>query len=125
MLANRQFHLQEQPKGEVDSSFDREHFERQTFGDRSLQREIIGLFLAQVANSRNTLIEPMTTSAWRYLTHTLKGAASAVGATQIAALASEWELAGSPRDADARHVLVQAFDTAQTAFQRATAYYLD
>lgn len=124
MWANRKFQLNDQPEREFDHSFDRAHFDRQTFGDRNLQREIIGLFLAQVADSRNTLIEPMTTSAWRYLTHTLKGAASAVGAVEFAKLAGDWELSGSPRDATARMNLVAAFDVAHHTFKQAAAKYL-
>lgn len=54
--------------------FDEAHFLRQTFGDRGLQLEIIALFIAQIEDSRKALAAPMTTTAWRFMTHTLKGA---------------------------------------------------
>lgn len=125
MFLNRELLYEPQPEIENSPSFDRKHFERQTFGDRNLQREIIGLFLAQVAGSRSTLLEPMTNTSWRYLTHTLKGAAGAVGATQFAILAGQWELAGSPRDAEARLALVQVFEVEQAAFAKAVQSYLE
>jgi HPt (histidine-containing phosphotransfer) domain-containing protein len=125
VLANRQFDQFSQPKGESCASFDRDHFERQTFGDQGLQKEIIALFLAQIADSRVNLASPMTNSSWRFLTHTLKGAASAVGATQFAVLAAQWELAGSPREEEERLALVQVFDVELKAFSHAVSSYLE
>jgi HPt (histidine-containing phosphotransfer) domain-containing protein len=108
----------------VDSPvFDLAHFERQTFGDANLQREIIQLFLAQLNDAQKSLAVPMTSTSWRFLTHTLKGASSAVGALQLAEMAGQWELAGTPQSAAARDGLVQTFDAAMAAFVEATVVF--
>jgi HPt (histidine-containing phosphotransfer) domain-containing protein len=112
--------LPEPTSGEV---FDEAHFIRQTFGDRGLQVEIIQLFIAQVEDSRKALAAPMTTTAWRFMTHTLKGAASAVGAMRIAKLAGGWELAGSPQDASGRAAIAAQFEAETTAFAAAASGY--
>ncbi len=105
--------------------FDREHFERQTFGDVGLQREIIQLFLAQAEDARKTLAFAMSDTSWRFLTHTLRGAASAVGALRIAELASVWELGDKPGDDAARSALVQVFKDELAAFSLLVADYRD
>lgn len=104
--------------------FDDIHFARQTFGDPELQQEIIQLFLAQVNDARLAFASPMTTTAWRFLTHTLKGAAASVGAVRIAELAAEWELAGSPQDAKRRDAILSAFEAEAAAFRSVAEVYL-
>lgn len=104
--------------------FDEVHFVRQTFGDPDLQNEIVGLFLAQVNEARQAFARPMTTTAWRFLTHTLKGAAASVGANRIAELAAQWELAGSPQDPEARTRIADQFMAEADAFQAAAKIYL-
>lgn len=84
--------------------FDRVHFGHQTFGDDGLQRELIGLFLAQAEEAVHTMAAPVSATAWRFLTHTLKGAALAIGAARIAARADAWERAPAP-DANRRNAL--------------------
>lgn len=103
--------------------FDEAHFLRQTFGDRGLQLEIIALFIAQIEDSRKALAAPMTTTAWRFMTHTLKGAAAAVGAMRLAALAGQWEIVGSPQDAGARDTIVKSFEAESASFAAAAAAY--
>lgn len=105
--------------------FDEDHFVRQTFGDRGLQQEIIALFIAQVADSRKALAAPMTAMAWRFMTHTLKGAAGAVGAMRLAELAGGWELAGLPQDATRREAVVALFEAETKAFSTASRHYRD
>jgi hypothetical protein len=68
-----------------------------TFGDIALRTEILGLFRAQVKAVRTQLLLPIDQKAWVYLTHTLKGAAAAVGAQQLAALADMWGGNGAPK----------------------------
>lgn len=114
-----------QPEPSNTAVFDEAHFVRQTFGDRGLQVEIIQLFIAQVEDSRKALAAPMTTTAWRFMTHTLKGAASAVGAMRIATMAGGWELAGSPRDASERASFVALFEAETAAFANAAKAYRD
>ncbi|MBL8790191.1 MAG: Hpt domain-containing protein [Rhizobiales bacterium] len=104
--------------------FDEAHFVRQTFGDPDLQQEIIHLFLAQINDARLAFSAPMTTTAWRFLTHTLKGAAASVGANRIAQLASQWELAGSPQDSQGRRLIVEQFNAETAAFTASVQPYI-
>jgi HPt (histidine-containing phosphotransfer) domain-containing protein len=69
---------------------DRDHLERQTIGDRDLQRELLTLFLKQ---SRK-LIDMMhfdDMNEMRYLVHTMKGSARAIGAFDVAEAARALE----------------------------------
>ena len=104
--------------------FDQVHFVRQTFGDPALQQEIVELFMAQVNDARRAFATPMTTTAWRFLTHTLKGAAASVGALRIAQLAGAWELAGSPQDAARRQAIVEEFNHEAEKFMAQSRCYL-
>jgi HPt (histidine-containing phosphotransfer) domain-containing protein len=64
-------------------AIDLAHFEAATFGDRALQREVIGLFEAQAAKLLQTI---RTTSGKEQseAAHALKGAARGIGAFQVA-----------------------------------------
>lgn len=109
-------HLPDPPRA---ATFDEIHFERQTFGDPGLQEEIIQLFLAQLEEARKAFAAPMTSTAWRFLTHTLKGAAASVGALRIAELAARWELSGTPLDGAARGMVLAQFEAEAGAFAAA------
>lgn len=66
------------------------HLARQTFGSNELEREVLGLFVAQT----RLLVERIAaaTPAERgALVHRLKGSARGVGATRVAALAEALE----------------------------------
>lgn len=66
------------------------HLERQTFGSRDLEREVLDLFVAQARD----LIEGIAATAGAAraaLVHRLKGSARGVGATRIADLADALE----------------------------------
>jgi HPt (histidine-containing phosphotransfer) domain-containing protein len=67
-----------------------------TFGDKVLRSEIIGLFQTQLQSVDESLQKQLDQKAWKYMTHTLKGAASAVGAHEIAQLAAKWEQVEAP-----------------------------
>ncbi|NMD08820.1 MAG: Hpt domain-containing protein [Phyllobacteriaceae bacterium] len=123
MSAVSQQHFVSHPEPVTSLVFDEDHFARQTFGDFGLQQEIIALFLAQVDDARKALAAPMTTTAWRFMTHTLKGSAGAVGALRLAELAAGWELAGSPKDADMRLAILQQFESETAAFAAAARLY--
>lgn len=105
------------------AAFDHAHFARQTFGDADLQREIIHLFLAQIEDARKAFGTPMTTTSWRFLTHTLKGAAASVGAVRMAGLAAAWEIAGSPQDAATRQSVLAQFEAEAEAVVAAAQDY--
>lgn len=86
-----------------------------TFGDDALKGEIIALFRKQVTQAREQIAVAATASDWRFVMHTLKGAASAVGALQFAALAQEWEKAVFPSEGQ-RQLILNEFDLAKSAF---------
>lgn len=77
-----------------DMAIDRSHLTRMTFGDRSLEREVLSLFDRQAA----MLIERMrgsTPAAIASLAHTLKGSASGIGADRVARSADAAEIAAA------------------------------
>ena len=96
--------------------FDTVHFGRQTFGDESLQQEILHLFLTQLDDTRRALAKPGSSSGWRFMTHTLRGAAAAVGAIDLVVLVETWEQMAVPTDAE-REAVVSAFDAAVRRFK--------
>lgn len=69
---------------------DLEHFEAATFGDRALQREVLGLFDAQAAKLMQT-IRGADGKARAEAAHALKGAARGIGAFALAAEAERVE----------------------------------
>jgi hypothetical protein len=92
-----------------------------TFGDKALRSEIIGLFLSQLDGVQKNLMLPLDSKAWHYLTHTLKGAASAVGARQIVALAESWGPMSPPATQTARAQCENELCRALAAFRQAAA----
>ena len=64
-----------------------QQFIMSTMGERNLQLEVIALFLAQL----NTVANRDLKSDTKFLAHTLRGAALAIGAEEIAAMALTWE----------------------------------
>jgi hypothetical protein len=77
-----------------------------TFHDLALRAEIISLFRQQIKTLGDQLAVPVNDKSWAYLTHTLKGSASAVGAGQLAALAERWESGSFPASGVSRLALV-------------------
>ena len=67
------------------------HLSRHTAGDRRLGREVLGVFRAQAEDYIAALEDATDEDAWRLAAHTLKGAASAIGAHRVAHLAAEAE----------------------------------
>jgi HPt (histidine-containing phosphotransfer) domain-containing protein len=97
------------------------YLNRVTFGDLPLRGEIIGLFLAQVNGLAGRLELPLDAVAWQFLTHTLKGAGSAVGATHIAEIASAWEHRLVPQTVEARTKLSSELKAAILEFEKAAS----
>ncbi len=62
-----------------------------TAGNRKLERELLALFRAQTGAYLAALENAADDERWHLAAHTLKGAAQAVGAMRIAALAEEAE----------------------------------
>jgi HPt (histidine-containing phosphotransfer) domain-containing protein len=102
----------------ADSSpaIDRGHLAHMTFGDRSLEHEVLRLFERQaallIARMRNA--EPAAVAS---LAHTLKGSAAGIGAWDVARAAEAVELAsGADVDCDGAITrLAGAVDAAHAA----------
>jgi HPt (histidine-containing phosphotransfer) domain-containing protein len=89
--------------------FDQPHLAHYTMHNADLEREIIGLFLAQLPDLFAKLRDGVE---WTLYTHTLKGSARAVGAMQIADVASLLETA-PPAD---RPAMIVALDSCIARF---------
>ena len=91
---------------------DRAHLSRYTLGSPVLEREILGLFLAQLPLSIEQLRFAATDREWQIAAHTIKGSARAVGAWQIANLAREAEQAPGRADEDERERILATLENA-------------
>jgi HPt (histidine-containing phosphotransfer) domain-containing protein len=91
---------------------------RNTFHDATLRTEIIGLFLAQLDGVQNSFHVPIDKNGWTFLTHTLKGAASAVGALQLAALADYWGKQPAPQTTEQRQIFARQLAALIADFKR-------
>jgi HPt (histidine-containing phosphotransfer) domain-containing protein len=83
-----------QAAGPDPAIFDRAHLHQYTAGDGALERELVGLFLAQFGPIRAQLSAAASADDWKFAAHTIKGSARSIGAPQIAALAEEIETIG-------------------------------
>ena len=96
---------------------DRNHLARMTFGDRSLEREVLQLFDRQ----SELLLERIRTSepaAIATLAHTLKGSAVGIGATRVASAAAEVEATAQAKSGESSRAieeLAQAVEEARAA----------
>ncbi len=96
---------------------DREHLKRYTLGDPVLEREILGLFLAQLPLTLEALKFAATDKDWHMAAHTLKGSARAVGAFELASLALEAEKLGRS-GGSATTAIVSRIEEAVTALEQ-------
>jgi HPt (histidine-containing phosphotransfer) domain-containing protein len=106
----------EAPAGAID----RAHLARMTFGDRSLERELLHLFDRQAA----ILIGRMQSgdaAAVGALAHTLKGSAAGIGAGRVAHAAAAVEQATTSAD---RAAAIQGLAQAVMAARKAIAEIL-
>lgn len=67
------------------------HLSKLTMGDRDLELEVLKMFLAQIPNYINTIKLSKTPDEIYMAAHTLKGAASNIGAFPLAELARDAE----------------------------------
>ncbi len=95
---------------------DSKRLDQNTFYDRALRDEILKLFVSQLDISRSAIMNPETNEDWRFTTHTLKGAAAAVGAEQFVALSGQWEKYALPISGEDMQKMQLAFDQARSAF---------
>lgn len=82
-----------------------------------LEREIVGLFLGQLPGLLANLKAPADAKDWKLFTHTLKGSAKAVGAMQVAEIATAMEDEGP----EAGQGSIGALEAAIEAFRAAAA----
>ncbi len=96
------------------------HLTRMTLGERSLEREILQLFVRQAENlvARMRAAEPRSAAE---LAHTLKGSARGVGAWRAARAAEAAELAASSGEA----LFGGAVRELETAVNEASRYIHD
>ncbi len=87
-------HTESQPAGDL---IDFQHLGRYTLGLKSLEAEVLTLFVEQLPVTLGFLGADASPEDWKYGTHTLKGAARAVGAVRLAAAAATAEKA-APQD---------------------------
>lgn len=82
------------PLAPVERPIDLEHLSRMTLGDRTLEREVLGLFdrQAEMLCARMSGAEPAVIAA---SAHTLKGSARGIGAWRVAHSAELLELAAA------------------------------
>jgi HPt (histidine-containing phosphotransfer) domain-containing protein len=97
------------------------HLARQTFGDRDLEREVLALFEAQCRRLLPILAGAAAGRERGDAAHTLKGAARAVGAWRLAALADELETALAADAPEALDGLLARLDRAMRETQAAVA----
>jgi len=106
-----------QPEALKVAVLDRDHLARITFGDRSLEREVLQLFDRQ----SELLLERMRASepaAIATLAHTLKGSAVGIGATRVASAAAEVEATAQAKSGESSRAieeLAQAMKEARAA----------
>ncbi len=101
----------------VPEPLDLAHLRRFTLGNKHLETEILGLFIAQVPITIATLKQAETDGVWYLAAHTLKGSARAVGARRLALLAAQAERLGGISDPCACRVMVSMLEEASEEAQ--------
>jgi HPt (histidine-containing phosphotransfer) domain-containing protein len=102
------------------------HLARYTGGDEALNAEVLQLFVGQSAELMGQLqsvLEMRDAKTWRYITHSLKGAARGIGAFALAEVAAEAEpLDLSVQNAEALAALVALKARAEAVHRFVQAY---
>ena len=96
--------------------FDRSHLAQYTLDSPELEREIVGLFVAQLPAILDRLQNGDSREDWRVATHTLKGSALAIGACKIGDLARKLEPVNSPEQDTKRKKLLSGLVQAVNEF---------
>ena len=96
--------------------FDRAHLAQYTMDSPELEREIVGLFVAQLPGILDRLLNGNSGADWRIATHTLKGSALAIGACKIGELAKQLEPVNSPEQSEKRKKLLSGLVRAVNEF---------
>ncbi|HEY6023301.1 MAG TPA: Hpt domain-containing protein [Pseudolabrys sp.] len=96
------------------AAIDRGHLSRMTFGDHSLEREVLQLFdrQAELLMERMRVSEPAAVAT---LAHTLKGSAAGIGAGRVALAAAAAEVAASGSSAECSLAIAELAQTVEEA----------
>lgn len=70
---------------------DLSHLRRFTMGSVAFEREVVGLFIAELPKTLAGLERAQTAAEWHMAAHTLKGSALGIGACRLAQAAREAE----------------------------------
>lgn len=91
-----------------DTEIDFDHLNQYVGGDKSLTAEVFSLFKHQVEMWGRALVVDADDETWASVTHSLRGTALAVGATQLAQLCENAEeLVGDSNRPGSRDVALQ------------------
>ena len=96
--------------------FDRAHLAQYTMDSPELEREIVGLFVAQLPAILERLLNVSSRADWRIATHTLKGSALAIGACKIGDLAKKLEPIDGLEHSEKRKKLISGLVRAVSEF---------
>jgi HPt (histidine-containing phosphotransfer) domain-containing protein len=102
--------------------FDRAHLSHYTLQNEELEREILGLFLAQLIQVVEQIEAADTPVKWRLCIHTLKGSAASVGARRLQAIAEDLEALGFAEDRQVRGLRAQVLRGAAAEFRGAVRH---
>lgn len=97
--------------GEHTVILDMLHLARQIFGDTDLQREVLCLFRSESANYLDAISSAEDERALHRALHTLKGAASAIGANRLADQAGHFEHCVADLIGEHRQPMIRALET--------------
>ncbi len=115
----KQLHKSQPFLGDDALVFDRLRFESNTMFDLALQREILGLFHAQIEQVQLRLSQGVVSAEdHKFLGHTLCGAAASVGALELEDIGANWERLNS-----SGYTLAKNLQLADERFKRATLSY--
>jgi HPt (histidine-containing phosphotransfer) domain-containing protein len=116
---NKQLHINRQVSVENALIFDQARFESNTMYDFALQCEILGLLQSQIEQIKSRLLQGgLTAEESKFVGHTLRGAAAAVGAIELEEMGANWEkltLAGFD--------FITGLELANERFRRSTVSY--
>ncbi|HEY4113533.1 MAG TPA: Hpt domain-containing protein [Rhizomicrobium sp.] len=103
------------------------HLARYTGGDAALDAEVLQLFIDQSAillRDLQAVLETRDTKSWKYITHSLKGAARGIGAFALADVAAEAEPIDPAVQAEAAAAAVSALQAKAEGVQLFVRDYL-
>jgi HPt (histidine-containing phosphotransfer) domain-containing protein len=98
--------------------FDRAHLAQYTMDSPELEREIVGLFVAQLPAILERLLNVSSRADWRIATHMLKGSALAIGAYKIGNLARKLEPINGLEQSEKRKKLISGLVRAVNEFDQ-------